>query len=156
MLFRSPELLELAFSKKKADERKEWLRQFKPGTYLDHSAKEITYTDFVNKELILFSMADNMRSIPSVVDGLKPGQRKVLFACLKRNLKKDMKVVELAGHVMGVTAYHHGEQSLQQTIVGMAQTFVGSNNVNVLEPSGNFGSRLQGGSDAARDRKSVV
>ena len=147
-----PALIELAFSKKKADERKEWLRQFRPGTYLDHSTRHITYTDFVNKELILFSMADNLRSIPSAIDGFKPGQRKVLFACLKRNIKKDMKVVELAGNVMGVTAYHHGEASLQQTIVGLAQTFVGSNNLNTLEPSGNFGSRLQGGSDSASAR----
>ena len=147
-----PELLELAFSKKKADERKEWLRQFRPGTFLDHTTRQITYQDFVNKELILFSMADNVRSIPSVVDGFKPGQRKVLFTCLKRNLKEDMKVVELAGHVLGLTAYHHGEASLQQTIIGMAQTFVGSNNVNTLEPSGNFGSRLQGGSDSASAR----
>ena len=147
-----PELIELAFSKKKADERKEWLRQFKPGTYLDNSTKDITYTDFINKELILFSMADNMRSIPSVVDGLKPGQRKVLFTCFKRNLKKDMKVVELAGSVSGLTAYQHGETSLHSTIVGLAQTFVGSNNINCLEPSGNFGSRLQGGSDTASAR----
>lgn len=146
------ELIDLAFSKKKADERKEWLRQFKPGTYLDHSTKKISYTDFINKELILFSMADNMRSIPSVVDGLKPGMRKVLFACFKRNLKKDVKVVELAGLVSGLTAYQHGETSLQQTIVGLAQTFVGSNNINCLEPSGNFGSRLQGGSDCASAR----
>ncbi|RAH47239.1 DNA topoisomerase 2 [Aspergillus brunneoviolaceus CBS 621.78] len=145
-------LIELAFSKKKADERKEWLRQFKPGTFLDHSVSKITYTDFINKELILFSMADNVRSIPSVVDGLKPGQRKVLYTCFRRNLKKDMKVVELAGHVSGMTAYHHGDVSLQQTIVGLAQTFVGSNNLNVLEPSGNFGSRLQGGSDCASAR----
>ena len=147
-----PELIELAFSKKKADERKKWLGDFKPGTYLDHSIKEITYDDFVNKELILFSMADNMRSIPSVIDGLKPGQRKVLYACFKKNLKKDMKVVELAGYVSGLTAYQHGEQSLQQTITGLAQTFVGSNNINCLEPSGNFGSRLQGGSDTASPR----
>ena len=146
------ELLELAFAKKKADERKEWLRQFRPGTYLDHSTKNITYTDFVNKELILFSMADNMRSIPSIVDGFKPGQRKVLFTCLKRNLRKDKKLVELAGDVMGLTAYHHGDASLQQTIVGLAQTFVGSNNLNTLEPSGNFGSRLMGGSDSASAR----
>ncbi|KAL8673642.1 MAG: hypothetical protein Q9168_001948 [Polycauliona sp. 1 TL-2023] len=145
-------LIELAFSKKMADERKEWLRQFKPGTYLDHSSSMITYTDFVNKELILFSMADNMRSIPSVVDGLKPGQRKVLYTCFKRNLKKDMKVVELAGSVSGLTAYQHGETSLQSTIVGLAQTFVGSNNINCLEPSGNFGTRLEGGSDAASAR----
>ena len=147
-----PELLELAFSKKKADERKDWLRNFRPGTYLDHTTRHITYKDFVHKELILFSMADNLRSIPSIVDGFKPGQRKVLFSCLKRNLKKDMKVVELAGHIMGVAAYHHGEMSLQQTIIGLAQTFVGSNNLNTLEPSGNFGSRLQGGSDSASAR----
>ncbi|KAJ5814553.1 DNA topoisomerase II eukaryotic-type [Penicillium riverlandense] len=147
-----PELIELAFSKKKADERKEWLRQFKPGTYLDHSVSKISYADFINKELILFSMADNQRSIPSVVDGLKPGQRKVLYTCFRRNLKKDMKVVELAGHVSGMTAYQHGDTSLQQTIVGLAQTFVGSNNVNCLEPSGNFGSRLQGGQDCASAR----
>lgn len=146
------QLIDLAFSKKKADERKEWLRQFKPGTFLDHSVDKISYTDFINKELILFSMADNMRSIPSVIDGLKPGQRKVLFTCFKRNIKKDVKVVELAGTVSGLTAYQHGESSLQQTIVGLAQTFVGSNNVNCLEPSGNFGSRLQGGSDSASAR----
>lgn len=146
------QLIELAFSKKMADERKEWLRQFKPGTYLDHSSNQITYTDFVNKELILFSMADNLRSIPSVVDGFKPGQRKVLFTCFKKNLKKDMKVVELAGSVSGLTAYQHGETSLQSTIVGLAQTFVGSNNVNCLEPSGNFGTRLEGGTDAASAR----
>ena len=149
---KEPELIELAFSKKKADERKEWLRQFKPGTYLDHGSSKITYTDFINKELILFSMADNIRSIPSVVDGLKPGQRKVLYTCFKRNLKKDMKVVELAGSVSGLTAYQHGDTSMQSTIIGLAQDFVGSNNVNYLEPSGNFGSRLQGGGDAASPR----
>ncbi|EXJ88011.1 DNA topoisomerase II [Capronia coronata CBS 617.96] len=145
-------LIELAFSKKKTDERKEWLRQFKPGTYLDHTTKTISYTDFVNRELILFSMADNVRSIPSVVDGLKPGQRKVMYTCFKRNLRKDMKVAELAGLVGGMTAYHHGEASLQQTIVGLAQDFVGSNNVNLLEPSGQFGTRNQGGNDCASAR----
>ena len=145
-------LIDLAFSKKKADDRKEWLRQFKPGTYLDHSVDKITYSDFVNKELILFSVADNMRSIPSVVDGLKPGQRKVLFTSFRRNLRKDMKVIELAGYVSGMTAYQHGEGSLHQTIIGLAQNYVGSNNVNCLEPSGNFGSRLQGGGDCASPR----
>jgi DNA topoisomerase-2 len=145
-----PQMIDLAFSKKKADERKIWLQNFVPGTYLDMSGKEkISYNDFINKELILFSMADNFRSIPSLVDGFKPGQRKILYTALRRNLKKDIKVVELAGLVSGLTAYSYGETSLQQTIVGLAQTFVGSNNINVLEPSGNFGSRLQGGSDAA-------
>ncbi|KAK3390214.1 DNA topoisomerase 2-like protein [Podospora didyma] len=146
------QLFELAFSKKKADARKEWLGNFIPGTYLDHSADVITFSDFVNNELILFSMADNMRSIPSMIDGLKPGQRKVMFGCFKRNLVKDQKVVELAGYISEQAAYHHGEVSLQQTIIGLAQNFIGSNNVNFLEPSGNFGSRLSGGSDAASAR----
>ncbi|KAI2635452.1 DNA topoisomerase [Xylaria nigripes] len=147
------DLFELAFSKKKADARKEWLGNFVPGTFLDHAAVDkISYDDFVNKEFILFSMADNIRSIPSVIDGLKPGQRKVLYACFKRNLTKDKKVIELAGYVSEQTAYHHGDVSLQQTIIGLAQNFVGSNNVNFLEPSGNFGSRLAGGADAASAR----
>ncbi|EOD43202.1 putative dna topoisomerase ii protein [Neofusicoccum parvum UCRNP2] len=146
------ELIDLAFSKKKADARKEWLRNFVPGTYLDMSASKISYEDFVNKELILFSMVDNLRSIPSVIDGFKPGQRKVLYTCFKRNLKKDIKVNELAGFVSGLTNYAYGDASLQQTIVGLAQNFVGSNNINLLEPSGNFGSRIQGGSDAASAR----
>lgn len=64
----------------------------KPGTYLDHNMDEIPYKDFINKELILFSMADNVRSIPSVADGLKPGQRKVIWGCFKRKLKKEIKV----------------------------------------------------------------
>lgn len=63
-----------------------------PGTYLNHDTDEISYSDFINRELILFSMADNVRSIPSVADGLKPGQRKVIWACFKRNLKKEIKV----------------------------------------------------------------
>jgi DNA topoisomerase-2 len=145
-------LVELAFSKSKADERKEWLRTYQPGTYLDHTMDMISYPDFINKELILFSIADCARSIPSVVDGLKPGQRKILFGAFKRNLKNEIKVVQLAGYVSEHTGYHHGEVSLQSTITAMAQTFAGSNNVNLLDPSGNFGSRLQGGKDAASAR----
>lgn len=69
--------IEMAFSKKHVEARKEWLSNFVPGTFLDHSQEHITYNDFINKELILFSMADNARSIPSIMDGFKPGQRKV-------------------------------------------------------------------------------
>lgn len=60
---------------------------------MDHTKKELRYHDFIHRELIHFSMADNIRSIPSIMDGLKPGQRKVLYACFKRNLKKEIKVV---------------------------------------------------------------
>ncbi|KZT68795.1 type II DNA topoisomerase [Daedalea quercina L-15889] len=146
------ELIELAFSKKKADERKEWLRQCRPGTFLDHTQQEIPFSDFINKELILFSMADNVRSIPSVVDGLKPGQRKVIWACFKRKLKGEIKVAQLVGYVSEHAQYHHGEQSLMSTIVNLAQDYVGSNNMNILMPNGQFGTRDQGGKDHASAR----
>lgn len=146
------DLIELAFSKKKADDRKEWLRQYEPGTVLDPTLKEIPISDFINKELILFSLADNVRSIPNVLDGFKPGQRKVIFGCFKRNMKSEIKVAQLAPYVAEHTAYHHGEQTLAQTIIGLAQNFVGSNNINLLKPNGAFGTRATGGKDAAAAR----
>lgn len=75
------------------------------------ATSSVTYSDFINKELILFSNMDNERSIPNMVDGLKPGQRKVLFTCFKRNDKREIKVAQLAGSVAEHSAYHHGEVS---------------------------------------------
>lgn len=144
--------IDLAFLKKKADERKEWLQGFLPGTHLDPEITEIPISDFINKELILFSMSDNVRSIPSVLDGFKPGQRKVLYGCFKKKLRSEIKVAQLAGYVSENTGYHHGEQSLVQTIIGLAQNFVGSNNINVLKPNGSFGSRAAGGKDFSAAR----
>ncbi|KAF4026248.1 hypothetical protein G4228_018166 [Cervus hanglu yarkandensis] len=153
-----------AFSKKKIDDRKEWLTNFMedrrqrrlhglPEQFLYGTAtKHLTYNDFINKELILFSNSDNERSIPSLVDGFKPGQRKVLFTCFKRNDKREVKVAQLAGSVAEMSAYHHGEQALMMTIVNLAQNFVGSNNINLLQPIGQFGTRLHGGKDAASPR----
>ncbi|KAK9283698.1 hypothetical protein L1049_011948 [Liquidambar formosana] len=146
------EAIELAFSKKKIEARKNWLRHFEPGTYLDQKEKLIKYSDFVNKELIQFSMADLQRSIPSMVDGLKPGQRKILFCSFKRNFVKEAKVAQFSGYVSEHSAYHHGEQSLASTIIGMAQDYVGSNNINLLQPNGQFGTRHQGGKDHASAR----
>ena len=137
--------IQLAFSKKLTEERKEWLSKFMAERQHNHAylyqkdTKKINYTEFVNKELILFSNLDNERSIPSVVDSFKPGQRKVLFACFKRNLQKEIKVAQLAGSVAELSAYHHGEASLMSTIINLAQNFVGSNNLNVLLPIGQFG-----------------
>merc|ERR1719379_1190269 len=90
--------------------------------------------------------------IPNVVDGLKPGQRKVLFGCFKKKLTSDIKVAQLSGYVAEHAAYHHGESSLQSTIINLAQNFVGSNNLSLLMPSGQFGTRLQGGKDHAAAR----
>ena len=149
----SDESLCLAFSKKRADDRKQWLNTFDPRRTLSVSkGGVIPYSRFINDELIHFSNADNLRSLPHVMDGLKPSQRKILFCCLKRNLKSEIKVAQLAGYVSEHASYHHGEASLNSTITGMAQNFVGSNNINLLMPIGQFGSRLMGGEDAAQPR----
>ncbi|KAM6042576.1 DNA topoisomerase 2-alpha [Theristicus caerulescens] len=154
----------LAFSKKKVEERKEWLTNFMedrrqrklhglPEEYLyGKNTNYLTYNDFINKELVLFSNSDNERSIPSLVDGLKPGQRKVLFTCFKRKDKREVKVAQLAGSVAEMSSYHHGEASLMMTIINLAQNFVGSNNLNLLQPIGQFGTRLHGGKDSASPR----
>ncbi len=146
--------LDLAFNKKRADDRKEWLTTYdrKRSLNVTSGGAKVNYSRFVNDELIHFSNADNIRSIPHIMDGLKPSQRKILWACLKRNLTSEIKVAQLAGYVSETAAYHHGEVSLQGAIVGMAQNFVGSNNINMLVPSGQFGTRLQGGDDASAPR----
>lgn len=146
------EAIDRSFSKARAGDRKAWISAHVPGTHLDPSARDVPLVDFVDRELVLFSRADVERSVPSVVDGLKPSQRKVLFAAFKRKLATDVKVAQFAGYVAEHTAYHHGEASLIGTIVGMAQDFVGSNNANYLVPSGQFGTRLMGGKDAASAR----
>lgn len=149
------DLIEMVFSKNKVEERKTWLNNIKPDTYLDYSEAQVegvSYSTFVNSEFILFSQADNIRSIPHILDGFKPSQRKVLFGCFLRNLKSEMKVAQLCGYVGEKSAYHHGEASLQGTIVNMAQDFVGSNNINLLTPSGQFGTRRMGGKDNASAR----
>lgn len=75
-----------------------------------------------------------------------------MFVCFTKNLIREIKVAQLAGKVAENSAYHHGEQSLTNAIVGLAQNFVGSNNINFLVPAGQFGTRLHGGSDAASAR----
>ena len=145
-------LIDMCFSNKRADDRKDWIMNTDSGCSANFNQESMSITEFIKKELVLFSIADNHRSLPSVVDGFKNSQRKVLFACFKRNLVKEIRVAQLAGYISEHAMYHHGETSLCGTIVGMAQTHVGSNNINLLVPSGQFGSRLQGGKDAASPR----
>jgi DNA topoisomerase-2 len=144
--------LDMAFSKTRVSDRKVWIKSSDPNSFANTSCPEITYADFVNKELVHFSNADCIRSIPSLIDGLKPGMRKVIYSCFKRNLTSDIKVAQLGGYVSEHSGYHHGEVSLAGTIIGMAQNYTMSNNVNLLVPSGQFGTRLEGGKDHASPR----
>ena len=146
------ETMNLAFNKDKADDRKEWLYQYDEQKILNQSDVDIPIQDFIHRELIHFSNSDTLRSIGSVYDGLKPSQRKILYSCFKRKLYSEIRVAQLAGYVSENAAYHHGEASLQGAIIGMAQDFIGSNNMNLLMPNGQFGTRIMGGHDAASSR----
>ena len=147
------ESVSLAFSKKRSDDRKKWLSTYDPKRQaIPKPDGSLAFSRFIHDELIHFSNADNLRSLPHLMDGLKPSQRKILFGCLKRGLRQEIRVAQLAGYVSEHAAYHHGEASLNSTITGMGQTFVGSNNINLLVPIGQFGSRLLGGKDSASPR----
>jgi len=145
-------IIDLAFNEKRADDRKSWLSEYKSGVMVDKFVEKTTYETFFKKEFIEFSMEDNIRSIPSVIDGFKPSQRKVIYTLFKKKYKNKVKVSQFAGDVTFETAYHHGPMSLEGTIVNMAQDIIGTNNINLLEPRGAFGTRLKGGKDAASSR----
>jgi DNA topoisomerase-2 len=148
----SEDKMNLAFKKDLSDKRKEWLYKYDEDNVIDSSDKSIKIEQFVDNELIHFSNSDTLRSIGSLCDGLKPSQRKIMYCCFKRKLYKEIRVAQLAGYVSENAAYHHGEASLQSTIIGLGQDYVGSNNINLLKPNGQFGTRLMGGADAASPR----
>jgi DNA topoisomerase-2 len=145
--------IDLAFNKSRADNRKDWLKTYDRSEIVNAAPGEtLLFEDFVNKDLIHFSNYNLERSIPNVMDGLKTSQRKILYSAFKRNLKAEIRVAQFAGYVSEHSGYHHGEASLNDAIVGMAQDFVGSNNMAWFVPQGQFGTRLQGGKDSASPR----
>ena len=148
----SDDTIDKIFNKKRADDRKKWLEQYDKDSYLDTSNPSVQYEQFIDQEMIHFSTYDCARSIPNMVDGLKISLRKILFSAFKRKLTSEIKVAQFSGYVSEHSAYHHGEASLNGAIVNMAQNFVGSNNINLLEPNGQFGTRLHGGDDSASER----
>lgn len=148
----SDDTIDKIFNKKRADDRKGWLENYDKDSYLDTNQPSVQYEQFINQEMIHFSTYDCARSIPNMVDGLKISLRKILFSAFKRKLTSEIKVAQFSGYVSEHSAYHHGEASLNGAIVNMAQNFVGSNNINLLEPNGQFGTRLHGGDDSASER----
>ena len=149
------------FNSKQSDARKLWLEQYDADNVVlswngdEPEVISLDISDFLDTEMIKFSIADCKRSIPGMMDGLKEGNRKGLFACFLRNLKftgKEIKVAQLAGYVAEKSGYHHGEQNLYDTLTRMGNAYVGSNNIPLLSRGGQFGSRSNGGKDAASAR----
>ena len=148
----SDNIIDKIFNDKRADDRKVWLENYNKNSFLDTNRPSVQYEEFINNELIHFSTYDCARSIPNMVDGLKISLRKILFSAFKRKLTSEIKVAQFSGYVSEHSAYHHGEASLNGAIVNMAQNYVGSNNINLLEPNGQFGTRLNNGKDSASER----
>lgn len=150
---------DIAFDKTKTIERRGWLETYSPlndskNKNLDEESNQVKFSisRHLNEELIKFFHDDCKRSIPSVFDGLKESQRKIVYAAKKRNIEKDLKVAQFGAYVAEHTNYHHGEENLFKTIIKMAQNFVGSNNLPLFSEGGQFGTRLHGGEDAAKPR----
>jgi len=150
-----------AFRKDQANSRKGWLGNFDRTNFMMLEEKGVTnismsFSDFINHDLVEFSMASNERAIPHFMDGLKESQRKILYH-LRQNMKlfhekESVKTYQLCGFIAGGTEYTHGEDCIGKTINGMASDFIGSNNIALLTPDGEFGTRLQNGTDAASSR----
>jgi DNA topoisomerase-2 len=146
--------LNKVFHQKYANERKNWLEHYDPKMYQNIDI-DYSISTFIDQDLIRFSIDDCKRNIPNLFDGFKLSQRKILYSVLKKKLyhsSKSMKVVQLGGYVAEVSNYHHGETCLFDTIIKMTHSFVGTNNIPLLFPDGQFGSRLHGGKDAANGR----
>lgn len=147
--------LKLAFEKDYTAERKEWLKEYDINNILDYNKRNITYSEFIDKDLKHFSNYDNLRSIPKIIDGLKPCQRKILYVSMMskiNSLERCIKVELLAASVSEKTAYKHGEQSLKEAIIGMGQKYINGNNINLLAPKSEFGTRRLGGKDHGAPR----
>jgi len=149
------------FHKNCSDMRKDWLANYDSNNIKltwdgeKYEEKRIKLSDFINTEMIKFSLEDCKRSIPHVLDGFKESQRKILYVALLKNLdkcKSTIKVAQFGAQVAFHSAYHHGEHNLFDTLVKMAQSFPGSNNIPLFVRDGGFGSRLLGGKDAASPR----
>ena len=170
------EMIEIAFSNKDLDEKKSWiishLKNKEPKNtkckLVDlpeniPSEKEREKTmyqykgdmslfNFIDTQLIRYQRITLFRSIPNMYDSFKDGQRKIYYTISRKNLTKTICVENLAGSVKELTEYDHGGQSVQETIIKMAQGFVGSKNLPLLVCDGAFGTRFEGGNDHAAGR----
>lgn len=146
--------VDLAFSRSKADARKRWLG-VNPETLDGGVYPEQTIDSFIDNKLRQHAIANCARTLPSLMDGLKESQRKIVWIILTRGpgpKSEKLKVAQLGGRVAEHSEYQHGEQNLYDTIVNLAQSFVGSNNIPLLQALGQFGTRIAGGDDAAQPR----
>lgn len=133
-------ILSESFGDAHADKRKEMIKNIDFDSYVDYAKDKVDVADFCKHELVHFSYANVVRTIPGI-DGLKPGQRKTLFTLFCDNSFIKYKVAELAAKVTGHAKFHHGEASLQETITLMTQQYCGANQIRYLAALSQSGTR---------------
>lgn len=138
----SSDALDLAFNKKRTDDRKTFLTAHcDPSAHVDYSQSETTVEDFVHHELLpQYALASLRRAIPSL-DGFKEALRKVFYGARSLKLTADLSVANAAGKISAHTNYHHRGTAMEDTIIGMAADYAGTSNINLLLPHGQFGTR---------------
>jgi len=114
-----------------------------------HSLEAVPLEEIVKEEYRNYQIYTLMdRAIPYLQDGLKPGQRRILFTLWKNQSKGNIKVSSATGLVL--TLHPHGPASIEQTIVNMAQDYTFSNNYPLIDKKGYFGERMETAPAAAR------
>jgi DNA topoisomerase-2 len=101
----------------------------------------VRYFELVEKELVIYAKESLHRSIPSLLDGFKPSQRKIMYTLLKTKILEEINVEELTGVVSRHCGYNHGNIVLCEIIIKMAQGFAGKKNITFLLPSAQLGTR---------------
>ena len=163
----------VAFHEDNAEQRKKWIEKWRDVSQVDDivsvnvsditNGKELVdaqdISQFLNRELVSYSVASLFRAIPSEYDHLKESQRKALYSALvyfnyDPKKGKSIKTGRFANKAADMSHYHHGEKSLTDTIIKMAQDFTGSNNFGYFKKDGQFGTRADGGENAADARYS--
>ena len=163
----------VAFHEDNAEERKKWIVKWRDVSQVDdiisvniseisnseEAIKAQDISQFLNRELVSYSVASLFRAIPSEYDHLKESQRKALYSALvyfnyDPKKGKSIKTGRFANKAADMSHYHHGEKSLTDTIIKMAQDFTGSNNFGYFKKDGQFGTRADGGENAADARYS--
>ncbi|AYV86173.1 MAG: topoisomerase IIA [Solumvirus sp.] len=157
---KAKESIDLAFDEgeERADARKAWILGYQEYIENGRFATQ-TVTEFINRDFIQYSVASIIRAIPSGLDGEKVVRRKVLWGTFSKWPKiystKNYKTANVGvffGHIKEKTNYHHGQDSMCKTIIGMAQRYVGANNLPYLLNDGMFGTREGGGKNASNPR----
>lgn len=132
-----------------SDKRKEIL-----STKCDEEYEEGSCSNHLSVNAREYQLENIQRKMPHIIDGLNPARRKVLCGAIlkSRQTNNKLKVFQLGGFIAEKMFYHHGSDSLNNTIVNMAQSFPGARNIPLLLPIGQFGTHYQGGKDAGSAR----